>query len=310
MKRRRSRSPAVALVLVLGSLGGTALAGTVDGKRTGHTGSPKPSGPIVITGKSDLDIRNLSISNPNGPCIFVRRSSNIRILNSRIGPCKDQAIRIDQVDGIAVIHNTIRQSAKGVYAHRSSGVLVARNDFTNTGRNLVQFDKVNGPGSKISRNLGVSTNGNPKTEDLISIYRSNGTSSSPIRIYYNRLKGGGRSRSGSGIMLGDEGGSHQIAAHNTLVEPGQTGIGVAGGQRIRVFRNRVVQGTLPWSNVGLYVWNQSDEPCSGVRVDHNQVSWLNKAGQPSSYWGGSGCGSVQELNNDFRAPLTKAIFHD
>ena len=159
------------------------------------------------------------------------------------------------------------------------------------------------------RNVGDVPLGNAVTEDLISLYRSTGTPKSPIKVLRNRLRGGGRSPSGSGILLGDNGGSHQVAACNTLVEPGQVGIGVASGTNIDVLRNRLFHGPRPWSNLALYVWNQTPAaPCRNVRVEGNDVSWRNAEGESYGWWNGGGCGAVDRSGNDFDAGLTGAIF--
>ena len=132
--------------------------------------------------------------------------------------------------------------------HRSDSVRVDSNAFVDAGRNFVQFDKVNGAGSSISGNRGQNELGGTNAEDLISLYQSNGTASSPIRVVGNHLRNGGPSDSGSGIMLGDGGGSYQFVEGNVLVEPGQVGIGVASGTNMTVRGNVVYSSALPWSN--------------------------------------------------------------
>jgi nitrous oxidase accessory protein NosD len=88
----------------------------------------------------------------------------------------------------------------------------------------------------------------------------------------NRLSNGGPSGSGSGIMVGDEGGSHIVVKGNTLTNPGQVGIGVAGGQNIRILDNSVFSASHPWSNIGIYVWNQSGGTCSNVEVRETRLN--------------------------------------
>ena len=294
--------------LLLAALHTPLHAGDIAGRKTGHSGSPRTSEPIVIRGQSDVVIRNVRITNPNGPCILVEDSANVRIHNVRLGPCRSEAIRAKRVDGLRVSRSTLRDAYRGVYALNSRRVQITRNDFLDFHRNIAQFDKVEGANSYIMWNYGDTGIGNARTEDLVNLYKSNGTSGSPIRVSHNHFRGGGRSRSGSGIMLGDNGGSHQLAYGNTLVEPGQVGIGVASGSHIRVARNRIYQPKRSWSNVALYVWNQSSTPCNNVRVDRNEVTWRNASGQRNGWWGGGGCGDVRESGNDFDAGLTRSIF--
>ena len=48
------------------------------------------------------------------------------------------------------------------------------------------------------------------------------------------------------------GGSGQVIEDNILVNPGQYGIGIAGGANMIVRRNKIFGEVLPWANVGLY----------------------------------------------------------
>ena len=167
------------------------------------------SGPIDVS-ESGVVIENLHISNPGGVCVTVTNASNVTIRNSTIGPCGDEAVYLSDVDGAVVEGNYITGTGNGVLVHRSDSVRVDSNAFVDAGRNFVQFDKVNGAGSSISGNRGQNELGGTNAEDLISLYLSNGTASSPIRVVGNHLRNGGPSDSGSGIMLGDGGGSYQF----------------------------------------------------------------------------------------------------
>jgi len=260
------------------------------------------SGPIDVS-ESGVVIENLHISNPGGTCVTVTNASNVTIRNSTIGPCGDDAVYLSDVDGAVVEGNYITGTGNGVLVHRSDSVRVDSNAFVDAGRNFVQFDKVNGAGSSISGNRGQNELGGTNAEDLISLYLSNGTASSPIRVVGNHLRNGGPSDSGSGIMLGDGGGSYQFVEGNVLVEPGQVGIGVASGTNMTVRSNVVYSSALPWSNSGIYVWNQYDQACGNVEVSGNQVNWTKADGSSNSWWEGGGCGEVNNYGNDWNAPV-------
>jgi hypothetical protein len=260
------------------------------------------SGPIDVS-ESGVVIENLHISNPGGVCVTVTNASNVTIRNSTIGPCGDEAVYLSDVDGAVVEGNYITGTGNGVLVHRSDSVRVDSNAFVDAGRNFVQFDKVNGAGSSISGNRGQNELGGTNAEDLISLYLSNGTASSPIRVVGNHLRNGGPSDSGSGIMLGDGGGSYQFVEGNVLVEPGQVGIGVASGTNMTVRGNVVYSSALPWSNSGIYVWNQYDQACGNVEVSGNRVNWTNADGRSNSWWEGGGCGEVNNFGNDWDAPV-------
>lgn len=257
----------------------------------------KASGPVTIQGKSGVVIENLAISNPNGPCIRVVGSSDVTIRNSQIGPCGNWGVFIDKSSGVTVQGNTIRtdSSKGGVYGHSSSTIAVIGNSITRSGRNPIQFDKVTGGGNRIEGN----TVTNSPAEDMISLFKSGGTSGSWLRVTNNRLRNNtGKSNSGSGIMLGDAGGSYILVQGNSLADPGQAGIGVAGGSNIRVLGNTLASDAHSWSNVGIYVWDQYNSNCHAIEVRGNKVNWLNKHGQRNSAWDGGGCGVVAGWNDN------------
>ena len=266
------------------------------------------TGPIVIRRDSDVVIENLHISNPDGACVTVTKSSNVTIRNSTIGPCGDEAVYLSDIDTAQMSGNYILDTGNGILVHRSDSVVVDENVFINAGRNFVQFDKVNGPGSSISGNRGQNELGGSSAEDMINVYESNGTAESPIRVVGNHLRNGGPSGFGSGIMLGDNGGSHQIAEGNRLVNPGQVGIGVASGDGIRVIDNFIYSAAQAWSNVGLYVWNQYDSTCSDIEVAGNQVNWTASGGFSNGFWDGGGCGGPSVSDNDWDADLGPDIW--
>ncbi|MCI0543754.1 MAG: right-handed parallel beta-helix repeat-containing protein [Actinobacteria bacterium] len=287
----------------------TSTAGSSSSTTGGGTSSTSPttsppatfpqgsSGPITINGESNLLLENLSISNPNGACVRIIGSSNVTIRNSTIGPCGDWGVFIDKSSGVTIQGVTIQTSSSkgGIYGHSSSGIAVVGNHITSSGRNPVQFDKVTGAGNRIESN----TITNSRAEDMISIFKSSGTSGSWLRVTGNTLRDNtGQSNSGSGIMLGDAGGSYVLVQGNSLTNPGQAGIGVAGGSNIRVVNNTVSSAQFPWSNVGIYVWNQSGGSCGGIEVRGNTVNWLNSSGQSNPAWDGGGCGSVAGWNEN------------
>lgn len=266
------------------------------------------SGPIDISGESNVVIENVHVSNPGGTCITVTNSANVTIRNATIGPCGDEAVYLSDVDTAHITDNYISDTGNGVLIHRSDSVAVDGNAFVNAGRNFVQFDKVNGPGSSISRNRGQNELGGSNAEDMISLYQSNGTAGSPILIVGNHLRSGGPSDSGSGIMLGDGGGAHQIVEANVLVNPGQVGIGVASGSDVKIRGNLIYSDAQPWSNVGLYVWNQYGSTCDDIEVTGNQVNWTSAGGYDNAYWGGGGCSHLNVHDNNWSAPIGPSIF--
>jgi len=111
-----------------------------------HSPAGIPSGttlktvsPMVISGKKDVVIRGVRISNPSGSCILINKGSqNILIENSEIGPCaingidirgsgtvkvqnsylhdiKNAAVVNSNVTGAHIYNNRIERYKKGVY---------------------------------------------------------------------------------------------------------------------------------------------------------------------------------------------------
>ena len=226
-----------------------------------------PSEPLRINGQSNIKISNLSFSDINGVAIVIQNCQNVEITENDFS---------NVVGGINVVN--------------SKNVRITWNRFSNIGdgtigsghSNYIQFN--NTFGGYIAYNKGKGG----KTEDMISIYMSGGTSeSNPLIIEYNHFEGENWvSGSGSGVMLGDCGGVHTVARYNKLLSPGQVGIGIASGVDISVIGNTVYSHQIPKANVGIYVWNQSDTPLEKIEISRNNVRWYHENGYENPFWNG------------------------
>ncbi|MDX1640463.1 MAG: hypothetical protein R3220_02110, partial [Balneolaceae bacterium] len=181
--------------------------------------------------------------------------------------------------------------------------LIEWNSGINIGRNLIQLDKCEGNGIRVQYNTmeRIGEHLQPGANDVIdwiSIFRSSGTENDPIRVSHNRARGHGYSDTGSFIMLGDEGGSYQIAEGNVGVTPGQVGIGIAGGHHITVNNNILYSEEWEDSNVALYSANFSSlQTCSNHTISNNRSYWYND-GKQNNLWTDYTCGPVL-LNNKY-----------
>lgn len=302
MNPRCSARANVSRRLALGAFW-VAVAGSGPAAAAGPTATTfTPSGPITLV--SGQVVSGLHISNPNGPCIWGGSVSNVRITNNRIGPCGPDAlgvgVKLDLSSSVRIDHNAFDDVASALSAvEGGNGIVFEQNVVTRIRGPLprgqmVQFDKVRGSGHRIQCNVSDQTTpgylGGP--EDHISIYKSAGTAASPIDIAYNKLRGGGPSPSGGGIIAGDFGSEYVVVRDNILVHPGQYGIAIAGGHDLRLLRNRVYSATVfPWSNIGAYVWAQDASACYGHEVRGNHVFYLGNVG-PNPYWNAGNCGTV------------------
>jgi hypothetical protein len=269
----------------------------------------KKSEPLVIDGKADLTIRGLEIANPQGNGITIRNSKRIRIEDCKIGPCKGEAVNIYACEAVTVTENRFEAVSTGVYALDSSQIIVIHNRCLNVhgpfprGK-LAQFDKVTGGGNRINHNLALNVLGKSNPQDVINIYKSSGMADDPIQIIGNKIRGGGPSVSGGGIMTGDSGGAYIVVRGNVLVDPGQYGIAIAGGHHIQILDNKVFGKRQPFTNVGIYVWNQSKAPSHDHTVRGNQVRWFSKSGMENAGWDAKNCGTVTGCDdNDWHADL-------
>lgn len=257
------------------------------------------------------DCENVTIAACDLRSIRASNVKRLRIYNSFIHDSPNNAINLDECDDVVVQGNRMERVASGVYAHRSSAVQIVGNSCIDVQGpmprgQLVQFDKVTGPRNLILANAAVNHHGRSTPEDMINLFQSTGTAESPIRVELNLLAGdpavGSRdmSDSGSGIMLGDGGGHHQLAVGNTLINPGQVGIGVAGGGDIAVISNTIVGTRSNVANVGIYTWNQyKTQPAGDIHIVGNRVAWINAAGKNNPYWNGEGFTKVTTDQNRF-----------
>ena len=247
----------------------TTTTTTLPPSTTTTTTLPPSTGKLSI-GPSDngRTFTNLNISNPNGDCIEIEGATNVTIKDSVIGPCGHWPSVV----------------GKAIYVLDSYDIDILNNQFVGESRNGVQFDKVNG--GTIVGNSGVWPSGASFAEDLISIYASHN-----IDVLNNVLSGGGPSDSGSCIMTGDANGSFIFVSGNVCTNPGQVGIGVAGGHDITVTGNTITSSSLPWSNVGGYVWDfYGSGSCYNITYANNDVEWYNSSGSRNDFWNGGGCG--------------------
>jgi parallel beta-helix repeat protein len=204
-------------------------------------------------------------------------------------------------------HNSFDDVASGLYVVSSTNNIVFDHNYATRIRGpfprgqIVQFNHVNGSGHRITCNVSdQSTPGyRAGPEDQVNIYNSSGTALSPILIQDNKLRGGGPSHSGGGIMTGDTGSSYTTVDNNILVNPGQYGVSSSGGHDNRLLNNKVYSAALAWSNVGMYIWNQTTTISYGDEVSGNRVNWKNHNGSQNSWWDGGNSGSIAMSNNIF-----------
>jgi len=249
------------------------------------------SNAISLDGAHDITISGKSIAGGSVPCISLKNCYNIHITGSEFKNSSDVGIYLYNCYNITVDNNYFTNVSTGVYADHSSngGISITYNQFYNMQGpfprgQFVQFNNVNGAGNSISYNKGENILGKSYAEDAISVYQSNGTASSPITVNNNWIRGGGPSSSGGGIMLGDMGGSYQTASNNILVNPGEYGMAIAGGDHNSILNNTIFGAMQSFTNVGLYVNSISGYQVTNATVSGNKVCFYNSSNYQNNVW--------------------------
>ena len=285
-----------------------------------YEGSYKKSSEISYTNTSNIVIEGLELSN-----IELRDCHNITIKNCKLGPTAKKAIYLYKCSNITVIDCEFEKIQTGLLAEYCTGnIKFEHNDVKNLqgergneSVQMTQYVHLSGPGNSVSYNACENIAGESSVEDVISMYASNGTAQSPIMIVGNWIRGGGPSQTSGGIMLGDSGGSFQIAENNILVNPGQYGISISGGHDLILRNNKAYSKKLPHSNVGLVVWDwwawkeTGANPLHNITVENNQLNWTNRDGILNTTYIHSNAGVIKGLESNKHTPsLNEAILPD
>lgn len=230
--------------------------------------------PISLHNCSDILILHANINNrPNDVGIYLYRCSNVIILNCTFSNVQS-GVYVDHCTNSITVNNCTFKNMLGPFPRGQA----------------VQFNNFNGFGGVVCDNTILNYPGASHPEDAISIYQSNGTKDSPILITGNKIRGGGPSASGGGIMLGDKGGSWQVAQQNVLVDPGQYGMAIVGGDNNSLLDNLIYGKAQPFTNVGLYVkdWDPDLYPITNFTVRGNKIKFYKSNGMLNNWWFGFG----------------------
>lgn len=229
---------------------------------------------ITLWSCENVIIRNCKFKNiPWNTAIYTENSTNITIIDCEFEDVY-MAFKADNCKGrVKFENNDIKNLVKGLHTNNAGGG--------------VQFLTCIGPDNSVSYNAFENLPEKTNTIDVIGMFNTNGTPNSPIIIKGNWIRGGGPHGSSGGILLGDWGGSFQIAEDNILVDPGQYGIGIAGGHNMTLRNNKVYAKQQPFTNVGLVVanWTQQQQGASyNIVVENNAINWTDKNGSYGTAW--------------------------
>ncbi len=279
------------------------------------------SSPITLSGQSNIIISGKSFTaGVNGAAIYLTNCTNVEIINCGFYLTKDIiGVQLMNCSNVKISGGYFENFRSGVYAvNCTGGIDVSCNSFKNIAGakprgQMVQFNTCSGTGNRVNYNILDHTFGTGSPEDLINMYASAGTSADPIQIIGNKLRGGGPSTSGGGIMLGDNGGHDLRVEDNILVDVGQYGIGCPAGYNITIKNNQIYGARQAWTNVGLYVGLASEIaagfPCEGssISVINNKVKWFRKDGVLNGWYNCPCCTGLVQSGNNFNAAIDASI---
>jgi hypothetical protein len=258
-----------------------------------QTNQPVTIQNATVTGRGDLIViegtgagANVTIQNVTGTALDpqvaqMQRGSFVtgsQVTALSVQHCTMTGVRF----GLKLLSSTVysllvsQNIASGLEDRESDGqggFLNARPDLGH----FVMLNRVSAPkGADISWNQVVNTIGQNSTEDVVNIYKSQGSVVSPIAIHDNYMEGyaspGGSSYTGTGIIA-DGDASEPVTAYlnisaNQMVHTAGSGIEVANGHNILANNNRVVscgqdsQGNwfaAPFANA-VVMWNYYSAP--------------------------------------------------
>jgi hypothetical protein len=279
----------VAIALTVSGSAGAPI--TIDAYGTGNNpvldGGGLSASPILhLNGVSHVAVYNLVLQNSayGEGALLVSGSSSIVVHNNFF----TTAIR-----GISCMSSTDDLDFSYNYFTAIADTLNPSNGgLSNGGGNAVQLNQCNGSGIVIGYNklytvVGAGTNPTPGVGDQISLFKSNGTAASPIKVYCNEIRGGSSNPLGyCGIGLGDNGGAYQDVEYNVIVNSGIAGIQVAGGDDVTVSHN-VIYGSQTayktYDGLAYGIWT-AGLTSTNVTISYNSVNWTTNGGGKLDYY--------------------------
>lgn len=250
----------------------------------------------TITGANGLVIDGDTFSASSGQCLRIYSSTNVTIRNSTFQNCTAGfALLVNGSSNVTIRNNTFLDSFAWISAQvTTGGIVITKNTFSNqmlTGGSTaggIQFNQVAGAGNEISYNT-ITNNVTSVTEDNISLYRSNGMLASPIIVKHNCVTGVTSNPSGSGINIGDDGGSWVVVDSNFVKDAGAGGIGVSAGTNMVVMNNLIWQTGRPGVNGSLVIKNfySPTRVCDQIDTLSNRIDYTNALGNKVDGWYGT-----------------------
>ena len=253
--------------------------------------------------ESNFVIEDSIFSDKQTDGLSLRDCQNVTIRRCTFKNLTGEGIRLHNCEQILIENCVFNNIRTGVYATNSKNIQVLQCDCQNVQGPMprgqfVQLNQCSGTENRISFNIIENILGQSNAEDVINLYKTIGSGAGYVEVTNNYIKGGGPSSSGGGIMTGDNGGKFQYVEGNILVDPGQYGIGCAGGENIVIVNNQVYGKQQPFTNVGIYAWKQRAPTAKNVFIADNKISWTNKDGVSNPTWKGNNVDNLVIEDNE------------
>jgi parallel beta-helix repeat protein len=284
-----------------GTTTGTTSGGTTTGTTTGGTTTTttkfvyKASAPINLSGQSNITISGDSINVGNGSTIgiYLANCSNVHITKCKVLNSTNDGIQLYNCTNVIIDSCFITNVRAGVNAKYCTTVKVNSNQFLNMNGpypsgNFVQLNNVKGGGIQVNNNRCEDVAGIAKhPQDGISIYQCNGLLGDSVQVIGNWIRGGqviNDSGGAAAVVLGDVGGSYQVARNNIVVNGGFVGMQIQGGNNIKMDHNTIYSSSTPYSNCGLCFGNYSGASSSNIYIGYNKVRYYQTSGAEMDEW--------------------------
>lgn len=287
---------------------------------------------LSIHGEHGSEYAHLDVANPDGDCVTIDSSSDVRLIDVHVGPCKGRGIHVvdssrvhvestdvrpafvpaaccdagagillERVDGFTLRHSRLEQAESLVEIIASRRVELRTNELVDPigafpRGHAVQLQQA-------SRDITVAQNSfhcrrehGCRQQDAVNIYAA-----SDVHILDNTFDGGA-SANGCSVLVDGFGASRVEIKHNAITAAtdgrrGGCGVGIAGGVDIDVADNTVTG----YGNVGYYVWAQpATAVCQRVSLTGNRAGdGEARGGRPwtNVFWNGGGCTDVRSTAN-------------
>jgi len=247
--------------------------------------------PVSYYNKSNFTISALSVTGgTNGIALY--NCSNVIITDCRVANTSSFGIMLNNCTNVTVQYCYVTNAKSGVHVYQGSGIKINKNQFYNMNGPFpdgcfVQFAGVTGGGNQINYNKCQNDVGHGHPQDGISLYQSYGKLGDSIQVIGNWLRGGQvqfDSGGAAGVVLGDVGGSYQVARNNIVINSGYVGMQVVGGTNIKMDHNSIYSSSTPVSNTGINCGNYSGLASNNINISYNKIRWYQSKGTEWDLW--------------------------